>query len=129
MKVTTTTSFDESKYEVIGLVDSVTTRAISEFRQAFAQIMGIFGGKSDLLNTKILKARDDAILELKEKASAMGADMLIGVSLTTDVVNMGGTEFISFAGLGTALRKKGESGASSTSGAARRRRTLRKSMK
>ena len=129
MKVTTTTSFDESKYEVIGLVDSVTTRAISEFRQAFAQIMGIFGGKSDLLNTKILKARDDAILELKEKASAMGADMLIGVSLTTDVVNMGGTEFISFAGLGTALRKKGESGVSSASGAARRRRTLRKSNK
>jgi len=122
MKVTTTTYFDESKYEVIGIVDSITTRAISEFRQAFAQLVGVFGGKNDALNTKFLKARDDAIAELKEKAEKMGADMLVGVSLTTDVVNMGGTEFLTYAGLGTALRRKG--GSESMEGG--RRRTLRK---
>ena len=125
MKVTTTTYFDESKYEVIGLVDSVTTRAISEFRQYFAQLTGIFGGKNDLLNSKFLKARDDAIQELKNKADDMGADMLIGVSLTTDVVNMGGTEFLTYAGLGTALRRKDKTTSDSMDGG-KRRRTLRK---
>jgi uncharacterized protein YbjQ (UPF0145 family) len=109
MKATTTTYYDESKYDIIGIVESVTTRSISEFRQSFAQILGVFGGKNDLLNTKFMKARDDAIASLKQKAEAMGADLLIGVSLTTDVVNMGGTEFLTYAGLGTALRLKGSS--------------------
>jgi uncharacterized protein YbjQ (UPF0145 family) len=117
MKATTTTTFDETKYEVIGLVDSITTRSISGFRQAFAQLFGVFGGKSDLLNSKFLKARDDAIKELCEKAESMGADMLIGVSLTTNVVNRDGMVFLTFAGLGTALRLK----KSSQDGGARRR--------
>ena len=52
MKATTTTTFDETKYQVIGLVDSITTRSISGFRQAFAQLFGVFGGKNDLLNSK-----------------------------------------------------------------------------
>jgi uncharacterized protein YbjQ (UPF0145 family) len=121
MKATTTTYFDEAKYEIIGIVESVTTRSISEFRQNFAQILGVFGGKNDLLNTKFMKARDDAIAALKQKAEAMGADLLIGVSLTTDVVNMGGTEFLTYAGLGTALRLKGSSGG-------KRRVTLRKKL-
>jgi uncharacterized protein YbjQ (UPF0145 family) len=125
MKVTTTTYFDESKYEVIGLVDSITTRAISEFRQAFAQLVGIFGGKNTGLNTKFLQARDDALKDLKDKAEGMGADMLIGVSLTTDVVNMGGTEFLTYAGLGTALRRKDRSD-SMEGGGKKRRTTLRK---
>lgn len=123
MKVTTTTHFDDSKYEVIGIVDSITTRAISEFRQYFAQLTSFFGGKSNLLNDKFLKARDDAIAELKAKAEKLGADMLIGVSLTTDVINMGGTEFITYSGLGTALRLK--QAAPPTTGG-KRRRTLRK---
>jgi uncharacterized protein YbjQ (UPF0145 family) len=126
MKVTTTTAFDESKYEVIGLVDSVTTRAISEFRQAFAQLAGIFGGKNTGLNTKFLQARNDALKDLKEKAEAMGADMLIGVSLTTDVVNMGGTEFLTYAGLATALRRKSSSTGEMEGGGKKRRTTLRK---
>jgi uncharacterized protein YbjQ (UPF0145 family) len=127
MKLTTTTSFDESKYEVIGIVDSLTTRAISEFRQAFAQIVGVFGGKNTGLNTKFLQARNDALKDLKEKAEAMGADMLIGVSLTTDVVNMGGTEFLTYAGLGTALRRKDGSTTDSMEGGRKKRRTtLRK---
>lgn len=126
MKVSNTTYFDESKYEVIGIVDSVTTRAISEFRQYFAQLTGIFGGKNDLLNSKFLKARDDAIQELKTKAQAMDADMLIAISLTTDVVNMGGTEFLTYSALGTALRRKDKSSDSMDGG---RRRTLRKKMR
>ena len=126
MKVTTTTYFDESKYEVIGIVDSITTRSISSFRQIFSQLLGKFGGESDLLNPKFLQARDAAINQLKEKAEAMGADMLIGVSLTTDVVNMAGTEFLTYAGLGTALRRKGSSNEVEQDGGRRRRKTLRK---
>lgn len=121
MKLTTTTTFDESKYEIIGIVESVTTRAISDFRQVFAQILGTFGGRNDLLNTKFMKARDDALAALKDKAEGMGADMVIGVSLTTDVVNMNGTEFLTYAGLGTALRRKG-----SSQDGGKRRKTIRK---
>jgi uncharacterized protein YbjQ (UPF0145 family) len=121
MKATTTSYYDETKYDVIGIVESVTTRSISEFRQAFAQFLGVFGGKSSLMNTKFEKARDDAINSLKEKAEAMGADLLIGVSLTTNVINMGGTEFLTYAGLGTALRRK--AGVAPEGG--KRRRTFR----
>jgi uncharacterized protein YbjQ (UPF0145 family) len=123
MKATTTTTYDETKYEVIGIVESTTTRAISEFRQFFAKLLGSFGGQSDLLNAKFMKARDDAIDALKQKAERMGADLLVGVSLTTNVVNMGGTEFLTYAGLGTALRRK--SGIPVEAGG-KRRRTFRK---
>ena len=49
-----------------------------------------------------MKARDDALKELYAKAQDRGADLLIGVSLTTDVMG----DFITYAGLGTALRRK-----------------------
>lgn len=122
MKLTTTTTFDESKYELIGIVESVTTRAISEFRQFFAQFLGRFGGNNDLLNNKFMKARDDALSALKDKAESMGADMVIGVSLSTGVVNMEGTEFLTYSALGTALRRKD----GSQNAGKRRRVTLRK---
>ena len=123
MKATTTTNYDETKYEIIGIVESTTTRAISGFRQFFAKLVGTFGGESDLLNEKFMKARDDAIEALKQKAAKMGADFLVGVSLTTNVVNMGGTEFLTYAGLGTALRRK--AGVPPDVGG-KRRRTIRK---
>jgi len=121
MKVTTTSYFDESKYEVIGIVDSINTRAISDFRQVFAQLSSIFGGKNDALNSRFLRSRNEALTELKTKAEAMGADMLVGVTLTTNTMDIGGSEFLIYAGLGTALRKKGSE---VTTGG--RRKTLRK---
>lgn len=121
MKVTTTTYFDESKYEVIGIVDSINTRAISDFRQVFAQLSSIFGGKNDALNSRFLRSRNEALDELKRKAEAMGADMIVGVTLTTNTMDIGGAEFLIYAGLGTALRSKGTEG-----GGKKRRTTLRK---
>jgi uncharacterized protein YbjQ (UPF0145 family) len=75
-------------------VDGLVTRSISDFRQFFASLTGIFGGKNDLLNTKFLQARDQALEQLVKKASNMGADMVVGVSLSTDAVVVGGQEFI-----------------------------------
>jgi uncharacterized protein YbjQ (UPF0145 family) len=122
MKTSNTTSFDESKYEVIGIVDSVITRSISSFRQSFAQFIGIFGGQNDVLNEKFLDAHNAVIQQLQKKAERMGADMLIGVSVSTTMVNMRDMEFFTFSGLGTALRLK--QGAPAEGG--RRRRTLRR---
>lgn len=127
MKLTTISQFDESKYEVVGLVDSVLTRSVSEFRQYFAQITSVFGGKNDILNSRFLKARDDALKDLKEKANDMGADMVVGVSLMTQVIVVGGAEFITYEALGTALRRKdGKASDSVDGGGKKRRRTLRK---
>lgn len=119
MKLSTASTFDESKYETIGIVESAVTHSVSSLRRFWTDLMGTFGGKNEALNRKIMDARDEALDELKHKASKMGADMVIGVSLTTDVIvsNTGG-EFISFAGLGTALKRKDVSGG--------RRKTYRK---
>lgn len=130
MKTATTTYFDESKYEVIGIVDSIVTRSISDFRQVFAQFIGAFGGQNTALNDKFLEARDAAIQELQKKAEGMDADMLIGVSVSTTMVNMGGTEFFTFSGLGTALRLKRGAPLPPAPPAegGRRRRTLRRKL-
>jgi len=120
MKLSTGSTYDDSKYEIIGIVMGMQTRSISMFREIFASIGTIFGGKSNLINTRMIKSREDAIDELRKNAEAMGADLVIGIDVDTSSLDLGGSPVFTFVATGTALRLK--SVAASTEGGNRKRR-------
>ena len=107
MQVSTIPSFDTSVYEIVGIVDAVNTQAVSLLREKFASLTGIFGGENAILNKKFIDAREGALNQLKQKAKEMGAEMIVGVVLSSETITFGETEFISHGAVGTAIRKKG----------------------
>jgi uncharacterized protein YbjQ (UPF0145 family) len=124
MKLSTASTYDDSKYDVVGIVMGMQTRSVSMIREFFASVGTIFGGKSNLINTRLLKAREDAIEELRKNAEAMGADMVVGIDVDTGSLDLGGTPVFTFVATGTALRAKTSS--SITGGGKKRRITHRK---
>jgi uncharacterized protein YbjQ (UPF0145 family) len=127
MKLSTATTFDESKYEVIGIVMGMQSRSLSMLREFLSSFGTVFGGKSTLFNTKMLKAREDAIDEMKKNAEAMGADMVVAIDVDAGNSDIGGSPIFTFVATGTALRlKRGEP---APVGGKRHRKTLRRKAK
>lgn len=125
MKLTTVNHYDESKYELIGVVQGMSSRSISLAREFFADIGTIFGGKSNLVNSRYIKAREEAIAELKANAKEAGADLVVGLEIETGTISLN-TPVFTFIAMGTALKKK-DTPKESTSGGSRktRRRKLK----
>ena len=69
--------FNKEKYEPLGLVTGSDQESVSVIRKYFANVIGLFGGKSALLHKKIddliAKAKNDLIKNtLKEFPTATG---------------------------------------------------------
>jgi len=98
----TTPFYDISRYDIIGIATSITVHAVSAFRGLGANIGGLFGGKSDLLEKVFRDARSDAYEDLSKKARAQGADLVIGVEIEVQELK----NFFIFTAAGTMLKKK-----------------------
>lgn len=57
------------------------------FRDIFAQITDIVGGRSGAYEKSLAEARETALRELEERARAKGANAVVGVDLDYEVVN------------------------------------------
>ena len=57
------------------------------FRDIFAGITDIIGGRSGAYEQELGKARDIALQELEERAQAKGANAVVGVDLDYEVIN------------------------------------------
>ena len=57
------------------------------FRDIFAQITDIVGGRSGAYEEELGKARKVALAELEERAAALGANAVVGVDLDYEVIN------------------------------------------
>jgi uncharacterized protein YbjQ (UPF0145 family) len=121
MKLTTSGYYDPLVYEPIGTISSVTNFPFAEFRSEISDILGMFGTKGEKLNEKMTKAQDTVLDSLEDKAYEANADMVVGVSVTPSVLNLGEVGgIIMFSACGTAIRKKETEGGSS-----KKRSTLR----
>ena len=61
------------------------------FRDFFAGIRDIVGGRSQAYETELAKAREIALGEMTEEAAAQGANAVVGVDLDYEVVGQGGS--------------------------------------
>lgn len=98
--ITTTTPSIEGK-KIINYLGIVTGEAIlgaNIFRDIFAGIRDIVGGRSAAYEKELEQARLIAIKELIEKAEQLGADAIVGIDLDYETVGQGSMLMVSVSG-------------------------------
>ena len=73
-----------SKY--LGIVTGEAIIGANIFRDMFAAVRDIVGGRSATYEKGLAEARDLALNEMKQKAMSMGANAVIGVDLDYEVL-------------------------------------------
>ncbi|MFC2967364.1 heavy metal-binding domain-containing protein [Acidimangrovimonas pyrenivorans] len=88
MIVTTTPSVEGQLIaEYHGIVTGEAILGANLFRDLFASITDIVGGRSGAYEQELGKARQTALNEMEERAAAMGANAVVGVDLDYEVIN------------------------------------------
>jgi uncharacterized protein YbjQ (UPF0145 family) len=88
MIVTTTPSVDGRRIsDYKGVVVGEAILGANVFRDLFASITDIVGGRSGAYEQELGKARQIALDELEERARARGANAVVGVDLDYEVIN------------------------------------------
>lgn len=77
MALSTSDYYDLAKYKVKDIVTVSHTEALSVARGFVAGIGGIFGGKSDIMNKKIIDVEKNLKSKLREHLT--GSDKIIGI--------------------------------------------------
>ena len=87
MILTTTTSVDGRPIRTyLGLVTGEAILGANLFRDLFAGIRDIVGGRSAAYEKELAKARQVALDEMSEKARQLGADAIVGIDLDYEVL-------------------------------------------
>jgi uncharacterized protein YbjQ (UPF0145 family) len=88
MIVTTTPSVDgKSITSYQGIVTGEAILGANIFRDLFAGIRDIVGGRSAAYEQELGKARRTALAEMEDQARERGADAVVGVDLDYEVIN------------------------------------------
>jgi uncharacterized protein YbjQ (UPF0145 family) len=104
MLVTTTNAIEGRRIvEYKGLVAGEAILGANIFRDLFASIRDIVGGRSGAYEKVLNDARQTAIGELTDKAAALGANAVIGVDLDYETIGSNGSMLMVTAA-GTAVR-------------------------
>lgn len=88
MIITTTPSVEGQRIsEYKGIVTGEAILGANIFRDVFAGIRDIVGGRSAAYEQELGKARRTALAEMEERAVAVGANAVVGVDLDYEVIN------------------------------------------
>ncbi len=77
--------------EYLGLVTGEAIMGANVFRDMFAGIRDIVGGRSAAYEKELRKARKVAFEDLESDARELGADAVVGIDLDYETVGQGGT--------------------------------------
>ena len=101
----TTTPTIEGKWitRYYGIVTGETIIGANLFRDFFASIRDIVGGRSSSYEEVLRQAKDTALHEMQEQASLLGANAVVGVDLDYETVGDSGSMLMVTAS-GTAVR-------------------------
>jgi uncharacterized protein YbjQ (UPF0145 family) len=92
MLVTTTNTVEGKRVvKYIGLVTGETIIGANLFKDIFAGIRDIVGGRSGSYEQVLREAKNTAVNEMQQYAAAMGANAVIGVDLDYETVGSGGS--------------------------------------
>jgi uncharacterized protein YbjQ (UPF0145 family) len=70
-----------------GIVTGEAILGANIFRDLFAQVRDIVGGRSAAYEQELAKARKTALAELEDAARALGAGAVVGIDLDYEVIN------------------------------------------
>ena len=101
MIITTTQSIEGHRITAYhGIVVGEAIMGANVFRDIFASVTDIVGGRSGAYEGELQTARDTALSELEARARAMGATAVVGVDLDYEVV---GQSMLMVSASGTAV--------------------------
>jgi uncharacterized protein YbjQ (UPF0145 family) len=85
--------------QYLGLVGGEAILGANIFKDLFAGIRDIVGGRSAAYESELRKAKDIAIREMQEQAAALGANAIVGIDLDYENVGQtGGMLMVSVSG-------------------------------
>lgn len=87
MIITTTANIDGKEIiEYKGIVFGEVITGINILKDIGAGLRNFFGGRSEGYEQELLKARNEALDEMAERAKSMGADAVVGVKMDYEVL-------------------------------------------
>ncbi len=90
MIITTTPTIQGKEIkEYLGIVTGEAIMGANIVKDIFASITDIVGGRSAAYEKELTRARDIAIREMEENATALGANAIVGVDLDYETVRQG----------------------------------------
>ncbi|MBX3008014.1 MAG: heavy metal-binding domain-containing protein [Melioribacteraceae bacterium] len=104
MLVTTTPSIEGKKItKYLGLVSGEAILGANIFKDLFASIRDIVGGRSAAYERELRQAKDIAISEMLDQARAMGGNAVVAVDLDFETIGQGGS-MLMVSACGTAVQ-------------------------
>ncbi len=92
MLLTTTSTLQDRRIEEYkGVVSGEAILGANAFRDMFAGIRDIVGGRSAAYERELQKAKDLAMSEMAERARETGANAVIGIDLDYETVGQNGS--------------------------------------
>ncbi len=100
-----TTPYLEGKRitKYLGIVSGEAILGANLFKDIFAGIRDIVGGRSAAYEKELKKAKEIALNEMAEKALFLGANAVIGVDLDYETINLGSGNMLMVSASGTAV--------------------------
>lgn len=89
------------EYEVLGLVQGSSIKAVHLGRDIAAALKKLIGGEVGTYGKMIEEARQEALRKMIAEAEKLGANAVIGLRFSTTTVTTGAAEIIAY---GTAVR-------------------------
>jgi len=105
MLITTTPNIEGKKIvKYLGLVSGQAILGANIFRDFFAGIRDIVGGRSGAYEKVLMDAKNMAVRDMTEKAVALGANAIVGVDLDYETVGISrGGNMLMVSASGTAV--------------------------
>lgn len=105
MIITTTESIEGKKIsEYLGIVSGDAVMGTNIFRDMFAGIRDIVGGRSGSYEKELRNAKEAALEALADEANELGADAIVAVDLDYEVIGGDKNTMLMVSANGTAVR-------------------------
>lgn len=92
MLLSTTSNLQDKKIlEYVGIVNGNAIIGVNVFKDIFAGLRDIFGGRSAAYEQELAKAREIAMQEMIDQAKEMGANAVVGVDLDFETIEVNGS--------------------------------------
>ncbi len=104
MLILTTPTIEGRKIkQYLGLVSGEAIMGANIFKDFFASIRDVIGGRSAAYEKELRKAKDIAVEEMAEQAKSLGGNAVIGVDLDYETVGPQGGSMLMVTASGTAV--------------------------
>ncbi|WP_031553252.1 YbjQ family protein [Parvularcula oceani] len=90
--------------EPLGIVAGEAILGVNIFRDLFAGLRDIIGGRSGGYQKALSEAREHALADMEESARALGADAVVGVDIDYETIDTQKGAMLMVSANGTAVR-------------------------